>query len=267
MKTEALMFRMPVFARPFIAVLVIWVCLLAGNANAETTVIAAYQEMFRMNFAVMHKPGLPAGWFVTADGYVVAQVRNNHWVYGTSPHPGILVPTEIAVGSVVPMDVSKLARVPTSLWRDAAFNTEEFRAIINSRFDNMGVLNEPMAYTPIVWRDDKPEVQVWLGERWFTIIPTSGQTTSQAVASQRFFISRILNERNASWTMSDTQELADLARTWGFLWHGHVSTRPRLSTLPRLHGAGGGDSAIGGIGGGLGGGGGGGSDGGWDVGN
>jgi len=263
------MFRMPMTTKPFftalIIVLTVWACLRSDRANAETSVIAAYQEMFRMNFAVMHKPGLPEGWFMTADGYVVAQIRPNHWVYGSSPHPGILIPTEITVGSVVPMNVPKLARVPVSLWRDVAFNTEEFRVVINSRFDNMGVLNEPMAYTPIVWRDDQPEVQIWLGERWFTIVPAPGQTTPQAVAAQRPFIARILNERNALWTMSDTQELAYMARKWGFLWHGHVSTMPRHSTLPGLHNASGGDGAIGGISGGAAGGGS--TGGGWDIGN
>ena len=198
----------------------LWTCTTVASA---TPIIAAYQKIYHMNFEVLSHAGLPAGWFVTSDGYVVAQIRPNHWVYGRSTHPGVFIPTEVAVGSVVPMDVPHLARVALPSWRSGAYNTRRFRSITaRSWFDNMGVLDDPFAYTPVAWRSGEPELRIWLGDRWHSIVPSAGQSTTQALIRQHPFIIRTLERRNASWTVCDTVELADLAREWGFLWHGHI---------------------------------------------
>jgi len=195
-------------------------CVWSYSADAAP-VIAAYQEIYRMNFEVLPQIGLPSSWYVTFDGYPVAQVRPNHWVYGTA-HQGVLVPTEVAVGAVVPMNVPQLARVAVSSWRCGVYDTKQFRTIALSGLDNMGVLDDPLAYTPIAWKSGEAGFRIWLGDRWYRIAPAAGQSSSQALMAQHPYIIRTLNEKNAIWSMSDTQELADLAREWGYLWRGHI---------------------------------------------
>ena len=203
------------------ALTIVCICVWAHGANAAP-IIAAYQEIYRMNFEVLQQAGLPAGWYVTSDGYPVAQVSPNHWVYGHSAHSGTLVPTDVAVGAVVPMDEPQLARVAVLSWHGGAYDTKQFRSIAPSKLDNMGVLNDPLAYTPIAWKSASAELQIWLGDRWHRIVPAVGQSTSQALMAQHSYIVQTLNRKNASWTVYDTQELADLAREWGYLWHGDV---------------------------------------------
>jgi hypothetical protein len=185
-----------------------------------------------MNFEIYRPEGLPPGWFATFDGYPVAQVAPNHWVYGRVERPGNIVPTDVAVGAVVPADVPEFARIAVSLWREGAYETKAFQSILFSGLDNMGVLDDPLAYTPIAWKSGSPGLRVWLGDRWYRVAPRGGQTTAQALAAQHAFIARILrekHEKNRTWTRSDTRELADLAREWGYLWRGAVS----FSTLYR----------------------------------
>jgi hypothetical protein len=196
------------------------------------SVMAAYQRIYGMNFEIYRPEGLSSGWFATFDGYPVAQVAPNHWVYGRVEGLGALVPTEVAVGSVVPMDVPELARVAVSLWRSGAYEKKAFQSIALSGLDNMGVLNAPLAYTPIAWKSGSPGLRVWLGDRWYRVVPSGGQSTAQALAAQYPFITRTLrakHEKNDLWTRSDTQDLADLAREWGYFWRGHVT----FSTLSR----------------------------------
>ena len=209
-------------ARSLRAVLVVWMCVWAHCAEAAS-VIAGYQEIYRMNFEVINQAGLPAGWFVTSDGYMVAQVRPNHWVYGRAAHLGVVVPTEVAVGAVVPMTVPQLVRVAEPLLHSGAYDTEQFRSILLSRPDNMGVLYDPIAYTPVAWKSGEAELRIWLGDIWYRIIPMPGQSVSEALMAYYPFVVHTLIKKNASWTMSDTQELADLARAWGYLWRGHIS--------------------------------------------
>jgi uncharacterized membrane protein YgcG len=204
-------------------------CFCFPSLSRAASVVAAYQRIYGMNFEVYRPEGITPGWFVTFDGYPVAQVAPNHWVYGRVERPGALVPTEVAVGSVVPTDVPELARAAVPLWRSGAYETKAFRSIAFSGLDNMGVLDEPAAYTPIAWKSGLPGLRVWLGGRWFRVAPSGGQSTAQALAAQYPFIVRTLREKDDPWTRSDTQDLADLAREWGYLWRGPVS----FSTLHR----------------------------------
>jgi uncharacterized membrane protein YgcG len=194
------------------------------------SVIAAYQKIYGMNFEVYRPEGLAPGWFITFDGYAVAQVAPHHWVYGRVESPaGSLAPTDVAVGSVAPMEIPELARTAVPLWRSGAYETKAFRSIAFSGLDNMGVLDDPLAYTPVAWKSGSPGIRVWLGNRWYRVVPAGGQSRAQALKAHHAFIARALRRKDKPWTRSDTQELAGLAREWGYLWRGHVS----FSTLYR----------------------------------
>jgi hypothetical protein len=205
------------------------VALCLPSPSRADSVMAAYQKIYGMNFEICRPAGLPAGWFATFDGYPVAQVAPNHWVYGRVERPGELVPTDVAVGSVAPMDIPELARTAVPLWSSGAYEKKTFQSIAFSKLDNMGVLDDSIAYTPIAWKSGSPGLRIWLGKRWYRVVPGGGQSTAQALAAQYPFIVRTLRERNEPWTRSDTRDLADLAREWGFVWRGHIS----FATLSR----------------------------------
>jgi hypothetical protein len=215
-----------------------------------------------MNFEVYWMEGLPSGWYATFDGYPVAQVSPNRWVYGRVKRRGSIVPTEVLVGAVVPMDVPELARVAASSWRSGAQETRAFRSIAFSGLDNMGVLDDPLAYTPVAWKAGAAGLRIWLGSRWYSIEPASGQSTLQALMAKHPYIVRTLRSKNAFWTRSDTQDLADLAREWGYIWRGSI---PFASLTGRRDDNSSGNENFSGPGGVLGGGG---SEGGgeWDIG-
>ncbi|MDR1379663.1 MAG: hypothetical protein LBJ36_11535 [Synergistaceae bacterium] len=196
-------------------------CAWAGPARANP-IIAAYQQIYKMNFEVCRLEELPLGWFATFDGYPVAQVSPNHWVYGRAENPGSIIPTSIAVGAVVPMDVPELARIALSSWGSGAYETKAFQSIASSGLDNIGVLNDPLAYTPVAWKTGRAELQVWLGDRWYRLVPAGGQSVSQALQMRHPYIVQTLRQKSVLWTMSDTEELADLARSWGYIWRGSI---------------------------------------------
>ncbi|MDR1730862.1 MAG: hypothetical protein LBR61_02080 [Synergistaceae bacterium] len=238
----------------------------AGIVSAQP-VIAAYQKLYDMNFQVWQPEGLPMGWYVTFDGYPVAQVARNHWVYGRPGPGGSIVPLDVAVGSVVPMDVPELARAVVSGWRRGVLDTPEFRAVTRLGFDNIGVLGDPLAFVPVAWKTGDAELLIWLGDHWYSLVPAGGQSTYDALKNRHSFIVKTLAEKaekNIVWTRSDTEDLADLSREWGYVWRGIIP----FASLTAM-GQGGGESStttagafagIGGSGGGTG------SGGQWDVG-
>ncbi|MDR2180033.1 MAG: hypothetical protein LBP21_06970 [Synergistaceae bacterium] len=185
-------------------------------------VISAYQEPYAMNFEICWMAELPAGWYVTFDGYPVAQIAPNRWVYGRVRRQKNIVPTEVLVGAVVPMDVPELARVAIPSPRSCVYQTKAFQSIALSGLDNMGVLDDPLAYTPVAWKTGVAGLRIWLGNRWHSIVPASGQTTSQALLAKHPYIVKTLRSKNLCWKQSDTQDLADLAREWGYIWRGAI---------------------------------------------
>ena len=103
------------------------------------TVMAAYQRPYGLNFEVWRPQGMPAGWYATFDGFAVAQVAPNRWVYGRTGVDGSIVPTDVLVGSVVPMRVPELTRVTASWMCDDFLRCDEFREIRALGCDNMGI--------------------------------------------------------------------------------------------------------------------------------
>lgn len=186
------------------------------------TVMAAYQKAYALNFEVWRPQGMPAGWYATFDGYPVAQIAPNRWVYGQTGLDGSLVPTSVLVGSVVPMRVPHLARVTAPWVCNDFIRTAAFRKILDFRCDTMGILQDPLASTVLAWRSGKPGVWVWLGDDWKKVSPAGGQYTWEALRMRRPWIVERLREKEFFWSCCDAFDLADLARSWGLSWHGFV---------------------------------------------
>ena len=197
-----------------------------------------------MNFEIWQPAGLPTGWYATFDGFPVAQVAKDRWVYGQMGIDGTLAPTDVLVGSVVPSDVPGLARIAATWAYSRYVNSPEFRSILNRNCDRMGYLNDTCVRTAVAWSTRKPGVWVWLGNRWKKILPRSGEYTWQALKRYRQWLCEELRKNNVWWTGAEPADLADLARQWGLLWSGGMGI-DRLSGF-RDSNDGGGDGARGG---------------------
>ena len=186
-------------------------------------VLAAYQRPYAMNFEVWKPEGLPAGWYATFDGFPVAQVAENRWVYGQMGMDGALVPTDVLVGSVVPSEVPGLVRVAATWGARKYFDSPAFRKVLDHHCDRMAFLREPFVSTAIAWSTREPGVWVWLGSRWKRIVPEPGEYTWQALKRQRTWIIEELRRNNVWWFGGEADDLADLARQWGLLWGGSLA--------------------------------------------
>ena len=203
-------------------------------------IMGAYQKAYAMNFEIWKPQDLPAGWYATFDGFPVAQIAENRWVYGQLSIDGSIRPTNILVGSVVPSNVPGLARI-ASVWSyGKAVNSPEFLKIRERGCNRMGWLNEGYVNTIIAWHTKRPGVYIWLGNRWKRLEPNPGEYTWQMLKRLNPYISDELRKNNAWYQGGEPLEVANLARQWGMIWGGRVI----LSTLKNYHDSGGSDGNV-----------------------
>ena len=196
--------------------------ILKGARSYGGAVMSAYQRAYAMNFEIWKPGDLPAGWYATFDGFPVAQIAENRWVYGQMNTSGVIQPTNVLVGSVVPSSVPGLARIAAvwSFGRD--LNSPAFTRIRRMNVNRMGWLNTEYLNTLIAWHTHKPGVYIWLGSKWKRFEPNVGEYTYQMIKRLSPWIATEL-DRNHSWRYGgEPLEAADLARQWGMIWGGRV---------------------------------------------
>lgn len=198
-------------------------------------VMSAYQKAYAMNFEIWQPSGLPAGWYATFDGFPVAQIAPNIWVYGQTGLDGAMRPIDILVGSVIPSSVPGLARVASVWTYGKAVTSPEFQKIQTYRINRMGWLNDEGVNTIIAWHTNKPGVYVWLGNNWKFLMPNPGEYTWQMLKRLSQWIAIQLRKNNAWYQGGEPIEAADLARQWGYIWNGRVI----LQTLKTFRDSGG----------------------------
>ena len=197
---------------------------LYGARNYAGVVMSAYQKAYGMNFEIWKPRDLPAGWYATFDGFPVAQIAENRWVYGQLELGGIIRPTNVLVGSVVPANVPGLVRI-ASVWSyNRYLDSKEFLVIRDYRCNRMGWLDldKYNASTLIAWHTQKVGVWIWLGNRWRKFTPNPGEYTWQMIKRKTPYISDELRKANAWYQGGEPFEVADLARQWGLIWGGRV---------------------------------------------
>lgn len=195
---------------------------LQGARTYSGVVMAAYQKVYAMNFEIWKPTDLPAGWYATFDGFPVAQIAENRWVYGQLDIDGTIRPTNILVGSVVPSSVPGIARIAAVWSYGKSVNSPEFQKIRNAICNRMGWLNDGYVNTIIAWHTTKPGVWIWLGDRWKKLIPRSGEYTWQMLKRLSPWIADELRKNHAWYQGGEPMEIADLARQWGYIWSGKV---------------------------------------------
>lgn len=198
--------------------------LLACSSCEAYPVMHAYQQAYAMNFEIYRPMNLPAGWFVTFDGFPVAQIAENRWVYGQLNYDGAIRPTNVLVGSVIPSSVPGLVRVASVPFYAGFLNTPEYRRIRDARINRMGWLYDDGMNTIIAWHTSTPAIWVWLGSRWTKLEPNSGEYVWQMLKRWRGFIIDELRKYNV-YFYDEPWEAADLARQWGYIWAGRVILR------------------------------------------
>ena len=193
-----------------------------GTARYSGAVMNAYQQAYAMNFEIWRPSDLPAGWYATFDGFPVAQIAENRWVYGQIGIDGVISPTNILVGSVVPANVPGLARI-SSVWTfGKGINSPEFQKIREYRINRMGWLNDNGISTIIAWHTSRPEVYVWLGNRWKRLEPRIGEYTWQMLKRLNPWIANELRKNDVWYQSGEPLEAADMARQCGYIWSGKV---------------------------------------------
>ena len=195
---------------------------LQGTRTYSGVVMAAYQKVYAMNFEIWKPSDLPAGWYATFDGFPVAQIAENRWVYGQLDIDGTIRPTNILVGSVVPSSVPGIARIAAVWSYGKSINSPEFQKIRDYMCNRMGWLNDGYVNTIIAWNTHRPGVWIWLGNRWKKLMPASGEYTWQMLKRLSPWIADELRKNHAWYQGGEPVQVADLARQWGYIWSGKV---------------------------------------------
>ena len=195
---------------------------LQGTRTYSGVVMAAYQKVHAMNFEIWKPTDLPAGWYATFDGFPVAQIAENRWVYGQLDIDGTIRPTNVLVGSVVPSSIPGLARIAAVWSYGRSVNSPEFQRIRKLSCNRMGWLNDGYINTIIAWHTSRPGVWIWLGDRWKNFVPNTGEYTYQMLKRMSPYIADELRKNHAWYQGGEPMEVADLARQWGYIWSGKV---------------------------------------------
>ncbi len=182
-----------------------------------------YQKSYAMNFEIWKPMGLPAGWYATFDGFPVAQIAENRWVYGQIGSDGAIVPTDVLVGSVIPSEVPGLLRVAFVWGNERFFNDREFLKIREYMCNRMGWLYDSNISTIIAWHVYQPYVWIWLGNRWRKFTPYNGEYAWQMLKRLSPYIIEELRKSGNFYLPGEPYEIADIARQWGYIWLGKVS--------------------------------------------
>ncbi|MBR0204137.1 MAG: hypothetical protein IJQ56_07215 [Synergistaceae bacterium] len=210
--------------KKYILTLIIVLCACVSCEAYQFPVMHAYQQAYAMNFEIYRPMNLPAGWYVTFDGFPVAQVAENRWVYGQLNYDGAIRPTNVLVGSVIPSSVPGLVRVASVPFYGGFLHWPEYSRIRNSRVNRMGWLYDEGINTIAAWHTSSPAMWIWLGNRWIKLEPHNGEYVWQMLMRWRGFIIDELRKYNV-YFYDEPLEAADLARQWGYIWTGRLILR------------------------------------------
>ena len=196
-----------------------------GTRSYSGVVMSAYQKAYAMNFEIWKPRNLPAGWYATFDGFPVAQIAQDRWVYGKLETNGAMRPTNLLVGSVIPSNVPGLTPIAATWSYGRYINDPEFLKVKNFPCNRLGWLkiDSNNISTIIAWQAKGISAWVWLGNRWRKFTPMPGEYTWQVLQRSVPYIAEELRKANAVYLWAEPFEVADLTRQWGKIWGGKVA--------------------------------------------
>jgi len=184
--------------------------------------INAYQKKYNMQFFVWRPLGLQSKWYATYDGYPVAEIAENQWVYGVIGNAGQLTESLIAVGSVDPNTIHILTPLSPFLKENLFFENDEaadsLKNIFKTKCDNFGIVYTNASLTPIAWKSDISNVYMWGGEKWVPIYQNRGERLSDTIKRDSYIVADMLRNNKIIWTQIDTYEFANYVRSAGYNW-------------------------------------------------
>lgn len=235
-----------------IFVFAVWiVCVIYVMAEAKIYVAEPYlvenSAYSGTEFYVYRPYNMPAGWFVTFDGFAVTKTKDDVWVYGTV-QGGAPAPTNYIVGTVSPAlagiipyhsarerEQLELARqpvgaaanqVPRQVYMPDWAVNPGFLAFSNWRgsVDRVGVL-VPLG-VPVVWKGENPRaIFAWTGKKWSQINVRESQRAIDALKLGLYSLTKLKNTSGFNWYKEDTNLLRDKAVALGYYWMGEVGVR------------------------------------------
>ena len=235
----------------FFIILAALLSLTVGSSSAKVYVAEPYlvqQPPYAgMTFYVYRPYGLEKNWYLTFDGYAVAQDRGEIWVYGTM-HGGKPVKTNYIVGSVNPAVIGLVPysgangtnterqsggmiisqplgaapnQVPRQIYVPEWSLDPAFLAISNWKktVDRIGMWHKYDIL--LAWKGDRPEViYAWTGKHWSQII-TQDERVPKVLESNLYWLLKE-KEKNYQWYAEDIPLLTEKTISWGYLWLGQV---------------------------------------------
>ena len=216
------------------AIAVLFIFLISGTSSATVPEYAkpirAYQEKYDMSFFVWEPAGLHNKWYATYDGYPVAEIERNLWVYGVIGNAGQLIESTIAVGSVDPKTVYILSTLPSFInvnvdeENGATGPLDSLKGIFKTKCNSFGIAYTNASHTPIAWKSDTFEVYMWGGKKWVRIYGNNGEWMRDTIRRDSNIIADMLRDNGIIWTQLDTYEFANYVRIAGYTWIGNFET-------------------------------------------
>ena len=212
---------------------ILFLLLISGVSSAAAPEYAkpinAYQKKYDMSFFVWKPAGLHTKWYATYDGYPVAEIVKDQWVYGIIGNTGQLTESLIIVGSVNPNTVHILTPLPPfakkilSNEEDEFFNeeyeaTDSLKDIFKTKCDNFGIAYTKASLTPIAWESDTLKVYMWGGKKWVPIFRHHGERLSDTIKRDSNIVADMLRTNKVMWSQMDTYEFANYVRSAGYTW-------------------------------------------------
>ena len=208
-------------------IIVVLFLLLISKASSATVPdyaepIKAYQERYNMQFFVWRPLGLQSKWYATYDGYPVAQIAEDQWVYGVIGNAGQLTESLIAVGSVNPNTVHVLTPLPPFLKENLLFENSKadysLKDIFKTKCDNFGIIYTNASLTPIAWKSDTSKIYMWGGKKWVPIFQRRSEILLDTIRRDSYVVADMLRKNKIMWTQIDSYEFANYVRSAGYNW-------------------------------------------------
>ena len=219
------------------------IAIAASKSNSMLVTQPAYESMKFYVYKPESSKKIPAGFYVTYDGYLVYKNARGVWMYGDAGtgNSKRITKTNYIVGAVVPSTVgiepynkdistvapvlnleennSKAQKVIQTDWTQ----NPDFIAVSkwSKSVDKIGIINKPLI--PVAWKGEHPDViYAWAGSSWHQIMPRKWEEPVNTIRRNIHNLTVISNNNDIKWRDGDSAILEQYATYWGYQWIGEL---------------------------------------------